>query len=366
MQNVCIVDTSICTDNLGDETIMDAVNGIIVDMFPNAYITRVPSHEALSGRTRRFIYDADFCFIGGTNLISSSLNPLGLWRISAGDARVFSSTHTILLGVGWNDYQSAANPATQRFLKMALSPAFRHSVRDRYTQSHLNHAGINSITTSCMTMWTLTPAHCANIPRRKSGSVVISLTQWRRNPELDGRFISAIKRHYKRAYFFPQQFLDYSYLRSLGFDIPLAATTNAGYSRFLESEDVDFIGTRLHGGIRAMQKGRRALILAVDNRAAEIGRDTDLPVRDRADIAGIESWIDAGEETAIRLPEQAIREWKAQFDRGRRGVDRPARGRPPEPDFRGLPLSANLLRRARYALAPLYRGFEALRGEQDG
>jgi hypothetical protein len=85
------------------------------------------------------------------------------------------------------------------------------------------------------------------------------------------------------------------------------------YTAFLDNEDVDFIGTRLHGGIRAMQKGHRALIIGIDNRATEIGRDTNLPVVQRQDLAAIEAWIDGGRATEIILPMAAIQGWKAQL-----------------------------------------------------
>jgi hypothetical protein len=42
--------------------------------------------------------------------------------------------------------------------------------------------------------------------------------------------------------------------------------------------DVDFVGARLHGGIRALQRGRRTLTIALDNRAREIAGDTGMPV----------------------------------------------------------------------------------------
>jgi len=152
--------------------------------------------------------------------------------------------------------------------------------------------------------------------------------------------------------FFPQQKPDFDYLSRLGFgDIVIAATTNEGYTEFLEREAVDVIGSRLHGGIRAMQKGRRSLILAVDNRAAEIARDTNLPVRDRADTSGIERWIQAAEKTEIRLPTQAISDWKAQFrPENLDKIEGRPRGRPPERDYRKLPIGGHTLRKWRDGL----------------
>ncbi len=81
----------------------------------------------------------------------------------------------------------------------------------------------------------------------------------------------------------------------------------------LDHEDVDFVGARLHGGIRALQRGRRALIVPVDNRAAEISKSTVLPVASRDEPEAIERWILDPQPTRIVLPWSAIAQWKAQF-----------------------------------------------------
>ena len=48
MDNITILDTSVSTDNLGDEIIMQAVQNVVLDVFPNAYAYRVASHEYMS------------------------------------------------------------------------------------------------------------------------------------------------------------------------------------------------------------------------------------------------------------------------------------------------------------------------------
>ncbi len=314
MDTVAIVDTSICTDNLGDEIIMDAVNGVVWDLFPNAYIFRVPSHEALSDRTRRFIRQADWCFIGGTNLLSSDHQRKGPWRIDRAGAAAYGSTRTVCLGTGWNDYMPEVTPATRALLQTALSPDLVHAVRDSYTRSHLEKVGRKAVTTSCMTTWSLTPEHCSTIPTARAASAVFTLSAWRPDVEADRAFVELLRRRYKRVYFFSQMQDDYDYFRKFGWDdIQVAAVTTEAYNHFLENEDVDFMGTRLHGGIRAMQKGRRALILAIDNRATEMGKDTGLPVLQRTDTAGIDAWLERGDPIRPSLPTDAIDRWKGQF-----------------------------------------------------
>jgi polysaccharide pyruvyl transferase WcaK-like protein len=335
MDTIAIVDTSICTDNLGDEIIMDAVNDVVWELFPNAYVFRVPSHEALSDRTRKFIRQASWCFIGGTNLLSSDITPWGLWRLDEAGAAAYGSTRTVCLGTGWNDYMPEATPQTRALLQTALSPDLLHSTRDSYTRDHLATVGRKAITTSCMTTWQLTPEHIATLPATRGRSVIFTLSAWRRDVEADRAFVEVLRRHYPTVYFFPQMQDDYDYFLGFGWDnIKVVVTTTEAYNHFLENEEVDFVGTRLHGGIRAMQKGRRALILAIDNRAAEIANVTGLPVIQRADTAAIEGWIERHERITVNLPAAAIEQWKAQF-RGPAAAAVPMPASIPEPVGRG-------------------------------
>lgn len=186
---------------------------------------------------------------------------------------------------------------------------------------------MKSVNTCCPTTWSLTPEHCAAIPSARAPAVVFTLSAWRQDAAADRAFVEILRRHYSKLFFFPQMQDDYQYFRSFGWDdIRIPATTCRAYSRFLDDEDVDFVGTRLHGGIRALQKRRRALILSIDNRAAEIGSDTGLPVVPRSDGKKVEAWIEAGAPTTLQLPQDAIDYWKAQFAPDRRiSIQAPAR-----------------------------------------
>lgn len=314
METITIVDTSISTDNVGDEIIMDAVNEIVSDLFPNAYIFRVPSHDALSERTRAFVRKSAWCFIGGTNLLSSVINPWNLWRLDRLAANAFGSSRTICLGTGWNDYMQSPSSESKILLETALSSNHVHAVRDKYTQDHLTSIGINSVFTSCPTTWVLSSKFCSKIPTKKAKIAIITLSAWRAEIELDKAWIDIVRDNYDEVFFFSQMQDDFQYLAGLGYDdIKTVAATVQAYDRFLNDHDVDFIGTRLHGGIRALQKGRRALILSIDNRAAEMGRDTGLPVLPRSDSAAVGKWINGAPPLTITLPEDAIASWKRQF-----------------------------------------------------
>ena len=69
----------------------------------------------------------------------------------------------------------------------------------------------------------------------------------------------------------------------------------------------------MHAGIRALQKKKRTIILAVDHRALEKKKDFQLTVLDRNDIHLLEGMIDDRFKTDIQLPLENIQAWKNQF-----------------------------------------------------
>ena len=86
------------------------------------------------------------------------------------------------------------------------------------------------------------------------------------------------------------------------------------YDEVLSSnQSLDYVGTRLHGGVRALQKRRRSLILTIDNRAHEIALNTRLPVVARSNREQIENWIISSASTSIKMPWSNIELWKNQF-----------------------------------------------------
>lgn len=313
--NITLLDTSAATDNLGDEIIIDAVEEVISEVLPNAYVYRVATHEYMSWISRRYLKKSSLAIVGGTNLLSPHMGlqgPFAIWKMMPWD--ILALGHTVLLGVGWYDYMRGPDLYTKWALKRILSKDYIHSVRDRYTKEKLSALGKDLRDTACPTMWSLTPSHCEAIPRRKADKAVTTLTYYRGDPSNDRLMLETLLRHYKEVYFWAQQSDDRGYFESLQVKgIKSISPSVRRYTEFLDSEDIDFVGTRLHGGIRAMHKRKRTLILGVDNRAREIARNSDLPVLDRADVTGIEEWICGDRPTCITLPVAEIAAWKAQF-----------------------------------------------------
>ena len=312
MRPITLFDTGIASNNAGDEIIMDAVRDIVRALFPRAFLYRVPTHDVISGPSRRLAAKSALGIVGGSNLLKPRLMRHPLWHLRLADA--FALRDIVLLGVGYQNYDVPPTAFTRWFLGRILHPRFIHSVRDSYTATHLRRIVPNVVNTSCPTTWTLTPAHCATIPAQRAREALTFLTFYNRDPAADGALLDLLVRRYERVHFWPQQYEDLIYLRSLG-DRPISivAPTVADYDAFLDAHAVDVVGSRLHGGIRALQRRRRALVLAIDNRAREIARDTGLPVADRSDLAAVERWIAEPAPTRMHLPDDAIAAWKSQF-----------------------------------------------------
>lgn len=302
-----MIDTSFGTWNLGDEIIMQAVNDVIHEMFPDARVFRMPSHEALSRRSYYFLRQSDLCLIGGTNVLASKG-----WRLRWRDSMFLCNA--ICFGVTWGGERPTPSLSERMLLRRVLDGGQIHSVRDRYTQRLLEKIGVASVSTSCPTMWKLTPEHCASIPHTKAERVVFTLTAYRCDPSADREMISILKRRYRSVYFFPQMHGDYEYFKELNVNgVELIGQNLSAYDQFLRNKETDYVGSRLHGGIRALQFKKRTLVVSIDHRSAEISSDTGLPILKRAEMNKLDSWIHGSCCTEIKLPTQCIANWKANL-----------------------------------------------------
>ena len=313
MKKYVVFDPSHVTDNLGDFIIMDAVNDILGEVFPQDYFFHVPTNDTLGPEALKQIQGAPLSFVGGTNIMTSHWWWYRQWNLRP--LEVFKVKNAVLLGVGWHKYQSPPDPMTGWVYRTILNNHYQHSVRDQYTKAHLASVGVNNVIyTGCPTMWKLTPEHCAQVPVSKAKIALITLTAYLAQPEVDKAWLDAVFKRYDEVYFWSQMHDDHEYAINLaGGRLKLLPPTLEGYNNALKTMDCDYIGTRLHGGIRALQLKRRALILEVDNRAAEIGRNTQLHCTPRADVAAIENWIDQPRPVALTMPFDQIHKWKQQF-----------------------------------------------------
>lgn len=312
---ISVYDTTICDDNLGNQIIMDAINPVIEKVFRDAFIIKLQYLEKFGRPSHRHIRESKYTFFGGTNALSSQMNRYSQMGFTLADA--MRVNNVVLVGVGWWQYQKEPNLYTRYLLRRILHRDVIHSVRDEYTKNHLLSIGIeNVINTSCPTVWGLSEAHCAKIPVHKNRKAVCTLTDYHQNPAADAVFLRLMIEKYEHCYLWLQGAGDREYFNSLGLPagaIELIPPKLSVYDQLLMEEEVDYIGTRLHAGVRALQRGRRALILGIDNRALEIGKHIGLNVCDRKDIDAISHFCQGGEATRLSIPEKEIQRWQQQF-----------------------------------------------------
>ena len=316
MERVTVLDTAVASKNQGDEIIMDAVSRNLSTMFPDAFFSSVATHEWMFGRSHELIRGATHTFAGGSNLIGSRLwlpGRLANWKVGPHDAPFVRDV--TLLGVGWHSYEKPPGLYTRWLLKSLLNHRLKHSVRDEYTKRMLESIGFdNVINTGCPTLWDLTPEHCAELPLRKADRVVCTLNINRPDRDLDRELLVTLKRHYREVLLWVQTHADHAYCESLGESVRFAPANLRGLDGLLDGDEpIDYVGNRLHAGIRALQKRRRTIILSIDNRAAEMGGDYALPTVGRDSFGELSEMIESELETRIRIPQDRIEEWKSQF-----------------------------------------------------
>lgn len=320
---IAVYDTFCGSLNSGDAIIMDAVMGVLDELFPQLHKISYPTHYPLSlGSVRRIKRGSSFVFVGGTNLLSSYVNVRpgkNPWCVSYLESLILNKK-IILFGCGWHSYMRCPTLAARLFYRSILSREYIHSVRDSYSENMLRKAGIsNVLNTGCPTMWGLSEKHCQGIPSQKARNVLFTLTDYSRSPKEDIKFINLLKSTYEKAYFWIQGTGDLAYLSSLWGpqvknDFEILNPNIASLDHILKSSlSLDYVGTRLHAGIRALQMKRRAIIIGVDNRAIEKKRDFGLEVVDRTDFGRLSFLINENFSTKIKLKNENISHWKAQF-----------------------------------------------------
>jgi polysaccharide pyruvyl transferase WcaK-like protein len=297
---------------LGDQIITEAVKKSLADCLPDGQVVSVPSHDFLGIHSYKQLHRSEVVFVGGSNLLSSNMPFYRQWKLRVLDFVLMP--RVVLLGVGWWQYQKRPNFFTRLLLKKVLSKTYIHSVRDEYTRKMLNSIGVtNVINTGCPTMWGLDKDWPVDVSRKRK--VIATVTDYNFDAESEGKMFEVLLKEYDEVCVWLQGDLDRSVLERLGV---LGRVTIIGpsldlYRNALDVGEFDYIGTRLHAGIYALQRKCRALIVAIDNRAAEIAGDTGLEVIKRGDVDQLYSWIKSDSRENLKINRSEINRFCGQF-----------------------------------------------------
>jgi polysaccharide pyruvyl transferase WcaK-like protein len=318
MRHIHILDTSLASDNLGDEIIVSEARQYVSANFPDAYISSSSSHDGLGYYGRKLAGDADLILLLGTNALSAKYQRRGhfIWSVGRRDFKALEGK-VVFVGVGASTNNRDVHPRQARLLKRLLSPNHKQSVRDETGKEILDSIGISAINTSCPTLWRYS-SETPHIPTKSAPSVCFMLTQHKAS-ENDLELVQSLRKCYKNLYFWPQQLRDLAYLRQLTdiSDIKIVPPQLEAYDNLLANTDVDVVGTRLHGSIRGLLHKRRSLAIVIDNRARDIGRETGLPTHSRDELgAELVQKLNEGFSTRLSLPVNNIDLFLAQFRAG--------------------------------------------------
>lgn len=316
--HIALIRPDITTDNIGDEIIVQSILDNF-DFFPkDSSFISFSSHSGMSAATTLLYNSCSLHFACGANLLD--LRPLPFLNQFALTMLDFWKMHPMILcGVGCRFHQHPM-PWAKLVWKKLLDKKYVHSVRDEHTKTELAKLGINNvINTGCPTTWKLTPEHCQAIPRNRSETVIFTLAA---HPTKNDQFlVETLKQYYRKVVFFPQGISDlkiFKHLKNIE-GIKVLPRTLSNYDHFLENENCDYVGFRLHGGVRSLQKGHRTIIIGIDNRANEIHRDTALPVIKMADLQDkLTERINSSWATKINVNFSAITQWKNQLGEEKR------------------------------------------------
>lgn len=300
------LDPAMESANAGDIIISDAVELELRDLGISTLL-RLPTRRSWSSSERKAASSCTLFVVGGTNLLSSHPLRYRQWSFGLRDS-VHLHHRSVLMGAGWWQYQSLPDRSAKALLSWTLHPSALHSVRDSYTRNQLTHLDVQVVNTTCPTLW--------RVPRRGQSAnhftqtVVATVTDYLRAPGLDRAMLQGLRARAARLLIWPQGSDDSAYVSELGFGQHLIEPGLDAYHEALASSGAEYVGTRLHAGIRALQLGTAAVVIAVDNRATELGADTGLWVIERRQMASLDQQLDQFQDWNLAIPDQEIARWR--------------------------------------------------------
>lgn len=320
MKKVILLEPSISTLNLGDYIIVDSVKREMSYLLDDSFVIEQPTQTPLMhfyqkrDKRLKLMQKSDYKFVCGSNLIwQNMLSPNPQWNFNMLNCK--NIMDSILVAVGSGTTREKMNLYTRILYKKVLNDKYYHSVRDEATKNRLESIGIKCINTGCVTTWCLNDEHCSKIPTKKSDRVVFTLTDYLKDKKLDKALIDTLNNNYKDVYYWPQGVGDYNYIKELNYldKVKIVHSNLDSMKKLLKKGNIDYVGTRLHGGIFAMQNYVRTIILIIDNRAREMKEHYNLPTVERTNVKELEKLINSSWDTKININEREIKTWKEQF-----------------------------------------------------
>lgn len=325
MKKIVIFDTALGTSNVGDEIILDSIEQSMDYLFDNNFAVRLATHvnnfsnlQMLRNAPKvRFFKNADLKFVCGTNLISQKRigKVNSQWQLKMSNLPIYKDC--ILVGAGATTGDTKLDFLARCLYRNVLSSKYTHSVRDEQSKQLIESLGLRAINTGCPTLWKLTPDHCRQIPKKKGQKCILSVSGYKeqRDAVNDQLMIDVLKANYPDLTAWIQTTEDEAYLSALhGTEKIKRIYSLRQYQKTLCEGDVDYVGTRLHGGVFALQNYRRSIIISIDHRAEGFHESNNLPIVRRREISShLDNIINSSWPTEIEIDLEAIEKFKGQF-----------------------------------------------------
>lgn len=213
--------------------------------------------------------------VGGTNLLSTYGRGDNQWPLPRYAMRPLGGK-LILMGVGWRRPELEPKGFPRSRVVGLLNPSCVHSVRDRSAATALEAAGMQYLVTGCPSL--------LRIPDKlgafSTTEAVVTITDYFPDARRDRSIVRWARERFPCVRLQPQGSGDVAYAKAeLGFtDKDILSKGVVHFQRYLEAFRPVYVGTRLHGGIVALQMGLPTVIVGIDNRAVDMGQEFDLPV----------------------------------------------------------------------------------------
>lgn len=308
---IAVIDPGMASTNIGDRIISEAIHDVFISplVVSGADVLTVPLHGPIVDAQRKILRMSTDVVVCGTNLLSDHMRFRSAWKWHRDDIGLTEGRLTVL-GAGWWQYQRyGIDPPTRRWFQ-GLAGNKSWAVRDKYSEQRLTRAGVDSIHTSCPTLWRVEqqtmPGGCTR--------AVVTLTDYSQDRESDRRLLDLVNDRFQSVTYWPQGPGDSKYLETLGVDrASILEPSLAAFDQQLRIAGTAYVGLRLHGGIRAMQKNVPAVIISIDNRAREIARSSGLVAPSRHSLKVIGELLSTSSVTNLAIPLSAVNGWLSRW-----------------------------------------------------
>jgi len=273
--------------NLGDSVIVNAIK-LIFGSWNIPFLAEFSTHRQWTTEEVKIAKCADYFIVGGSNLLTSSLFPLShtQWKIGVKEFLLLRNK-TILFGPGWQGDNADLTLFTSSLYSLLMAKDSPQLVRDGVSKERLLKTNREIVNSSCPSLFRIQEVK-ENLKSIGNTTVVVALSGNIKNIEQDKIILDIALSNYKKVKLFPQgvndaEYSDKIYFRELGLNYERLNASLEDFSRELETGS-HFFGTRLHGGIFAMQHGNPSTIIDIDTRARNLFIGSGYEVLERKNL----------------------------------------------------------------------------------